>query len=127
MHILNREFLAHRGDRPSVDNVVVVLTDGRSDDDPKGPADMLRARGVKTLAVGITDRIDKRQLESIAGKTDTVFQVREFSRLNRRLKNAITSQICGKGSGRVALQSLQSIFAPGRQTGGPKYTRRDVS
>ncbi len=95
-HTLNQELIRSRGDRPNVDTIVIVFTDGRSADDPGRVADQMRSIGHKVFAVGITNQIDQSQLRAIGGKGKNVFRVKNFQKLNRRLKNSITSHICGK-------------------------------
>ncbi|XP_078730387.1 collagen alpha-1(XIV) chain-like [Lampetra fluviatilis] len=55
------------GTRAGVPRILVVITDGRSQDDLSGPAAYAAAQGVQVFAVGTADA-DRRQLELIAGR-----------------------------------------------------------
>lgn len=65
------------GDRPDVPNFVLVLTDGRSTDDVRIGAPRLRAKAA-VIAVGVGRRIEKKELEHIAGDEGNVFMVADF-------------------------------------------------
>ncbi len=113
---LTRALSYTTGDRPGVQTVVVVVTDGKSSDDPRGPAESLRARGHNTLVLGIEgtpgsrftfsmfgqrgrsggSNLDNRQMLDIAGSPDRVFKVCDFSRLDRDLIGAMSAEICSR-------------------------------
>ncbi|CAK8679839.1 unnamed protein product [Clavelina lepadiformis] len=89
------------GHRPSARDLVVVLTDGRSQDDVAIPSQLLRDEGALTYAIGIRPegaRVDfniEDDLLSIAGAGDRYFFVDGgFSSLNDAFAIEITEQIC---------------------------------
>ena len=77
------------------------------------------------MALGVTRNIDANQLRQVAGKQENQFRVNDYNNLNRRLKNAITSQICEeKESGEEEEEEAPDPTAPGREQRGElgKYT-----
>ncbi|XP_076807041.1 uncharacterized protein LOC143450401 [Clavelina lepadiformis] len=92
-------FLAENGNRPGVRNVLLVITDGRSQDDVDDIAKDLRAMGILTFVFGIipsTGRLDRDQLLAIAGKEDSlVIAEFGFQDLNMELTRKLSAQICG--------------------------------
>lgn len=69
------------GDRPDVPNFVLVLTDGRATDDVRVGAPKLREKAA-VIAVGVGKRIEKKELEHIAGDKGNVFMVADFRSLS---------------------------------------------
>ncbi|XP_076817492.1 collagen alpha-1(XII) chain-like isoform X2 [Clavelina lepadiformis] len=103
-----REFILENGHghREFAHDLVVVLTDGRSQDDVAVPSRLLRERGVMTYAIGIRpdqapDNFDIRNdLLNIAGSEDHFFVVEDgFSRLNADFAEEITREICSDPCG----------------------------
>ncbi len=91
---LKNELQPWRGDRPNIPTIVIVVTDGFSQDDPGPPARTMRERGYITVALGITQATEDQQLLKIAGSPDRVFKVQNFSSLDLRLKDSIAAQVC---------------------------------
>ena len=58
---------AHRNDAL---DVLVIITDGPSNDNVMGPARSLRDMGVKLISVGLGEHLNKRQLANIASDPD---------------------------------------------------------
>ena len=56
--------------RPDALDVLVIMTDGPSTDNVMAPARSLRDMGVKIIAIGLGDHINKRQLANIASDPD---------------------------------------------------------
>lgn len=79
------------GDRPDVPNFVLVLTDGRATDDVRQGAPALRAKAA-VIAVGVGKRIEKKELEIIAGDPSNVFMVADFRSLTG--SNSAGSKTC---------------------------------
>ena len=52
---VSQYFDASRGGRPDLRQMLVVLTDGKSHDKVKGPADALRVKGVVIYAIGVME------------------------------------------------------------------------
>ncbi|XP_024114131.1 collagen alpha-6(VI) chain isoform X2 [Oryzias melastigma] len=71
---------------------LVVITDGKSADQVKGPAELLRARGVTIYAIGVKDA-DTEELQEISGDPRRMFFVNNFDALNPIKDNVITD-IC---------------------------------
>ncbi|XP_078342465.1 uncharacterized protein LOC144628269 isoform X2 [Oculina patagonica] len=81
-------------DRKSVPNVVLVLTDGLSQDDVEGPAKKLRDEGATIISLGVGCCFDDQELKEMATDPDEqhVFEV-SFSALSE-IKGAVRQQIC---------------------------------
>lgn len=67
--------LQSRGNRPDVQDFVIVLTDGRSTQSSQTDAEAkkLRDMGAKVLALGIGDGVDEDELKAIASDPDETF------------------------------------------------------
>ncbi len=82
-------FKQENGDRPEVDDLAIVITDGVSTRDRHLTSPYAREakeRGIRILAVGIGPDINIEELESIASPPgeeteQTVFQVSDFDKL----------------------------------------------
>ncbi len=82
-----------------VAQVVVVLTDGRSQDDVAMPAQVLRLAGVEVFAVGVQDAVDSELREMASHHYDThVFSVDSFLSL-RDITQDLVVGICGAVTG----------------------------
>ncbi|EDO35181.1 predicted protein, partial [Nematostella vectensis] len=57
-----------RSPRRGATKIIVVLADGRSEDDVRRPSNALQARGVKIFAIGIGRYINGRQLDQLASR-----------------------------------------------------------
>ena len=62
-----------KGDRPSIPNIVIVITDGKSSHhenrnfrDPIPQADQAEKQGIKTYVVGVTDSVLEDELQAIS-------------------------------------------------------------
>lgn len=78
-----------------VAQVVVVLTDGRSQDDVAEPAQVLHLAGVKVFAVGVQDAVDFELREMASQPHDTyVFNVDTFLRLRDIIQDLVVG-LCG--------------------------------
>ena len=68
--------------------MVIVLTDGKSNDDVTAPAQKLRDSGVIIFALGVGSGIDRNQLNTIATDPDAkhTFVVNNFDALNSIIK-----------------------------------------
>uniref|UniRef100_A0A914VFB5 VWFA domain-containing protein n=1 Tax=Plectus sambesii TaxID=2011161 RepID=A0A914VFB5_9BILA len=91
-YAIAKEMTAASGNREGIEDIVIVITDGRSSDDPKPPADRLRALGAQTFAIGITNAVDKDQLVAIAGSNDSVIFVTDFTKLDNTAKETLLSK-----------------------------------
>uniref|UniRef100_A0A3P9JFN0 VWFA domain-containing protein n=1 Tax=Oryzias latipes TaxID=8090 RepID=A0A3P9JFN0_ORYLA len=82
-----------------VPEYLVVITDGKSSDEVKGPAEQLRSKGVTIYTIGVKEA-DKKQLKEISGDPKRMFFVNDFDALNP-IKDKVITEICsadGEGS-----------------------------
>lgn len=84
--------MATRGHK--VPEYLVVITDGKSSDEVKIPAEKLRAQGVTIYAIGVKNA-DKLELEEIAGNPKRTFFVYNFDAL-KPIKDDIITDICSQ-------------------------------
>lgn len=78
-----------------VAQVVVVLTDGRSQDDVSEPAQVLQMAGVEMFAVGVQDAVDSELREMASRPHEThVFNVDSFLKLRDKIQDLVVN-ICG--------------------------------
>ncbi|KAG8000796.1 Collagen alpha-3(VI) chain [Nibea albiflora] len=78
-----------------VAQVVVVLTDGRSQDDVAMPAQVLRFAGVEVFAVGVQDAVDSELREMASHPHNThVFNVHSFLTLRDIIQDLVVG-LCG--------------------------------
>lgn len=82
--------MATRGQK--VKEYLVVITDGKSTDEVKAPADKLRSQGVIVYAIGVKNA-DESQLLEISGDRQRTFFVNNFDAL-RPIKDDIITDIC---------------------------------
>ncbi|KAI9521245.1 hypothetical protein NQZ68_007559 [Dissostichus eleginoides] len=75
-----------------VPEYLVVITDGKSADEVKVPAEQVRAQGVTVYAIGVKSA-DPVQLQEIAGDPERTFFVNSFDAL-RPIKDDIITDIC---------------------------------
>ncbi|XP_054638754.1 collagen alpha-6(VI) chain isoform X2 [Dunckerocampus dactyliophorus] len=92
------EFMVPQFDRAmvtrgqKVPEYLVVITDGKSSDDVKVPADKLRAQGVTVYAIGVKNAVMD-ELNEISGNPKRTFFVNNFDALNP-IKDDIITDIC---------------------------------
>uniref|UniRef100_A0A3Q2UP15 Collagen type VI alpha 6 chain n=1 Tax=Fundulus heteroclitus TaxID=8078 RepID=A0A3Q2UP15_FUNHE len=75
-----------------VPEYLVVITDGKSTDEVKAPAEALRAQGVTIYSIGIKSA-DVEELKEISGDPKKMFFVNNFDALNP-IKDDIITDIC---------------------------------
>ncbi|CAJ0941120.1 unnamed protein product, partial [Mesorhabditis belari] len=98
-HVATEAFNERRGARPlssTVARVVIVITDGRSQDNVTIPSSNARRMGIQLFAIGVTNHVLDSELETIAGSTDGFFHVNGFEDLNTRLRSLIQKVTCPK-------------------------------
>ncbi|XP_042328923.1 LOW QUALITY PROTEIN: collagen alpha-6(VI) chain-like [Sceloporus undulatus] len=81
-----------KGARPSVNKILVLITDGEAQDEVKTPATALRDKGIIIYSVGVFNA-NKTQLEEISGKSKNVFYVEKFDIL-KEIEDDIIFGIC---------------------------------
>ncbi|XP_047190984.1 collagen alpha-6(VI) chain isoform X3 [Scophthalmus maximus] len=84
--------MATRGHK--VPEFLVVITDGKSSDEVKVPAEKLRAQGVTVYAIGVKSA-DAEELREIAGDPKRTFFVNNFDAL-KPIKDDIITDICSQ-------------------------------
>ncbi|XP_069574476.1 collagen alpha-6(VI) chain-like isoform X1 [Brachyistius frenatus] len=84
-----------KGGRPSLRQRLVVITDGEAQDEVKGPAAALRAKGVLIYAIGVEDA-NTTQLLEISGSQDRMYAERNFDAL-KDLESQLAMELCDPG------------------------------
>jgi hypothetical protein len=81
------------GRRMDVPGLVVVVTDGKSQDEVAGPSDALRSLGMTTIAVGIGN-VDATEILAIAGSESKAFITESFDDLITVVLDEVTEAAC---------------------------------
>ncbi|XP_074540330.1 collagen alpha-6(VI) chain-like [Halichoeres trimaculatus] len=89
---LSRYFDEDQGERPLRTKRLVVITDGKSSDNVKEPAEALKNKGVVVYAIG-TSSVPRRQLVEISGSSERVYSEINFDALKDRVKE-ISFRLC---------------------------------
>ena len=91
------------GDRYDVPDVVIILTDGKSQDDPVECAVRLKARYVKIIVIGIGESAYEPQLNQMASSPteQNVFQFSKYKQLHNSMAEitGAIKQACYKAAG----------------------------
>ena len=88
---------------------MIVMTDGRSQDNVRGPSNLLRKRGVRIFCLGIGKRYNMRQLLQMAGSRRNVFTA-DFRNLGSVVR-AIKQKACkGKKGEKDFRLVVQVVF-----------------
>ncbi|XP_058604797.1 collagen alpha-1(XII) chain isoform X4 [Onychostoma macrolepis] len=93
-YVREKIFIPARGARDNVPRVMVLITDGKSSDSFKDPANKLREADVEIFAVGVKDAV-RSELEAIANAPadNHVFEVEDFDSF-QRISKELTTSIC---------------------------------
>ncbi|KAG8010914.1 Collagen alpha-6(VI) chain [Nibea albiflora] len=89
---VSQYFDASEGGRPGLRQRLVVITDGEAQDQVKGPAAALRAKGVIIYAIGVVDA-NTTQLLEISGSPDKMYAGRDFDAL-KELESQVAMELC---------------------------------
>ncbi|KAM3613790.1 uncharacterized protein V6R79_005100 [Siganus canaliculatus] len=89
---VSQYFDVARGGRPNMRQRLVVITDGEAQDQVKGPAAALRAKGVVIYAIGVVDA-NTTQLLEISGSQDRMYAERDFDAL-KDLESQVALEMC---------------------------------
>ena len=75
--------MQRNGDRDSVSNVLILVTDGRSSNPQQtiAMAKQIHSAGIETLAVGVGTQLGINELKAIASDSKHVFHVKTFDAL----------------------------------------------
>ncbi|KAM8868890.1 LOW QUALITY PROTEIN: collagen alpha-6(VI) chain-like [Spinachia spinachia] len=88
-------FDAIQGGRPDMQQRLVVNTDGEAQDQVRGPAEALRAKGVLIYATGVVDA-NTTQLMELSGSPDRTYTERDFDAL-KDLESQLALELCDQG------------------------------
>ncbi|XP_030225221.1 collagen alpha-6(VI) chain isoform X3 [Gadus morhua] len=80
------------GGRPGIRQNLIVITDGESQDQVKGPAEVLRQKGVTIFSIGVVNA-NTTQLLEISGSEEFVFTKRDFDAL-KDLESELALRLC---------------------------------
>ncbi|CAH1226389.1 MUC4 [Branchiostoma lanceolatum] len=92
-YVLDNSLTEWHGARPGVPKVVIVVTDGQSDDDVTPPAQRANGSGIIMVAIGVGSGINMNELMEIATSNDTFGTVTDFALLEK-LKEDILPTVC---------------------------------
>uniref|UniRef100_A0A8C1P762 Collagen alpha-1(XII) chain n=1 Tax=Cyprinus carpio TaxID=7962 RepID=A0A8C1P762_CYPCA len=112
-HIGDKVFTSDSGMRRNVPKVLVVVTDGRSQDEVKKNAAKLQHAGYSVFVVGVAD-VDTAELRNIGSKPSErhVFIVDDFDAFTKIQDNLITF-ICETATSTCPLIYLDGFTSPG--------------
>ena len=86
-------FNATNGARSDVPKIVFLLTDGKSRGYPVPVSNKLRKDGFKIIAIGITNNIDRKQLQTIGG--GKVYEAKDWEELkSESFIKSLTKLVC---------------------------------
>lgn len=85
------------GGRPDLRQSLIVITDGEAQDQVKGPAASLRAKGVLVYAIGVV-AANTTQLLEISGSPDRLYSVKDFDAL-KYLERQVSLELCDPSRG----------------------------
>ena len=121
----DQQFVVGRGDRPEVQNIGIVITDGRSNEFAENTIpNAVRAQqlGIRMYSIGITNDVDESELRQISSSPQVLnqnyFLAPEFTDLGG-LVNALTAQTCGAVDIGQYLSQLRSLLI--RNSKGYRY------
>ncbi|XP_062980913.1 collagen alpha-6(VI) chain-like [Elgaria multicarinata webbii] len=110
LRFVSEYFEPAKGARPSVNKILILITDGEAQDEVRTPAAALRENGIIIYSVGIFNS-NKTQLEEISGKPEMVFYVENFDIL-KQIENDIIFGICSPYEPEVCkrIERLDVVF-----------------
>ncbi|KAL0167350.1 hypothetical protein M9458_039194, partial [Cirrhinus mrigala] len=93
-YILKNSFKAESGSRSDVPKIVILITDGKSQDDVFSPAQSLRDAGIELFAIGVKNA-DENELRAIASPPQKthVYNVPDF-RFMFDIMEKLTRSVC---------------------------------
>ncbi|XP_071774299.1 collagen alpha-1(XII) chain-like isoform X1 [Centroberyx gerrardi] len=112
-HVYEKVFTSDSGMRRNVPKVLVVVTDGRSQDEVKKSAEKLQHSGYSVFVVGVAD-VDQTELRNIGSKPSErhVFVVDDFDAFAKIQDNLITF-ICETATSTCPLIYINGFTTPG--------------
>ncbi|KAK5891665.1 hypothetical protein CesoFtcFv8_012122 [Champsocephalus esox] len=97
-----------RGGRPDMTQTLIVITDGKAQDDVKEPAVALRNKGVEIYAIGVVDA-NTDQLLEISGSTKRTYTERDFDAL-KDLETELALALCSVDTDCKKTEKADIIF-----------------
>uniref|UniRef100_A0A3Q0R0B0 Collagen alpha-1(XII) chain n=1 Tax=Amphilophus citrinellus TaxID=61819 RepID=A0A3Q0R0B0_AMPCI len=112
-HVYEKVFISDSGMRRNVPKVLVVVTDGRSQDEVKKSAEKLQHSGYSVFVVGVAD-VDMAELRNIGSKPSErhVFVVDDYDAFAKIQDNLITF-ICETATSTCPLIYINGFTTPG--------------
>ncbi|XP_041667909.1 collagen alpha-1(XII) chain isoform X2 [Cheilinus undulatus] len=112
-HVYEKVFTSDSGMRKNVPKVLVVVTDGRSQDEVKKSAERLQHSGYSVFVVGVAD-VDMTELRQIGSKPSErhVFVVDDYDAFDKIQDNLITF-ICETATSTCPLIYINGFTTPG--------------
>ncbi|KAM3929211.1 collagen alpha-6(VI) chain [Leptodactylus fuscus] len=101
-------FTAEKGARPKVNKFLILITDGKSQDNVKNQSESLRNSGVKIISVGIFNA-NKTQLEEISGSKQRVHYLESFEAL-KNIEDELIFGICNPPEECKRIQVADIVF-----------------
>ncbi|RXN15573.1 collagen alpha-1(XIV) chain-like protein [Labeo rohita] len=113
MYILENSFKAESGSRSDVPKIVILITDGKSQDDVFLPAQRLRDAGIELFAIGVKNA-DENELRAIASPPEEthVYNVDDFSFM-LDIMEKLTRSVCER------ISELNGEEVPDARTDAP--------
>lgn len=93
--VVKNAFVARNGDRPDVQNQVVVITDGKSKDDIKTPGQALK-KLAHVMAIGVGVKVRTKDLNEIASGDEFIYTPETYPELDK-LKYEVADKHCPPG------------------------------
>lgn len=122
LHVMEQSMTPAAGARPQVPLFLLLLTDGKSQDDAISAAARLKSRGVDIIAVGVKNA-DEAELRQIASEPleFNVYNVNDFPLLSRLLSRLVHI-LCGRLTERAVHIGVESTPPVGPPTDPPGPT-----
>jgi len=93
--VVKNAFVPENGDRPDVQNQVVVITDGKSKDDIKTPGRALK-KLAHVMAIGVGVKVRTKDLYEIATADEYIYTPESYAELEK-LKYEVADKHCPPG------------------------------
>ena len=94
-YVITNSFKPEVGGRAGADDILIIITDGRSNDKnvTLAAAQRLGQTGIKTLAIGVSGAVDTEELHAMASDDRYVFNVSTYQALST-LQLELTQTAC---------------------------------
>ena len=111
-YVMDNSFKPAAGDRVNVPNILIVMTDGKSNSPAQTLAEAQKLHqipGLKVFVIGIGSGADQSELGHIASDSKNVFTVNDFNAL-QTIQNELKKQACSASSGNITNTSVSWLF-----------------